>query len=228
MTSAQDNERADSALANLQAQFDIVRSEVEIAGRTLTIDRPRSADDLISDEDFDRDERLPYWADVWPSSIALAERLVGEAGAGRRLLELGAGIGLVSAIAAWRGFEVTATDYYAEALEFTRHNTFRNGERLPVTRLVDWRDFPHDLGRFDIVVASDVLYERPYADLVGAAFAATLEHDGFGILTDPQRQNGALFPEACQRHRLTITHKTGISVNHGATAQTIDLYELRF
>jgi predicted nicotinamide N-methyase len=227
MRRAEENELDDSAFADLQARFDIARLEVEIAGRRFTIIRPRSADDLISDEDFNRDERLPYWADIWPSSIALAERLVGESGQGRRLLELGCGIGLVSVVAASRGFDVTATDYYADALQFTRLNAAQNGERPPVARLVDWRDFPADPGRFDVVVASDVLYERQYADLVAAAFTATLHREGIGILTDPQRQNGALFPDACKGHRLTITRKTGIPVNRGATAQTIDLYELR-
>jgi predicted nicotinamide N-methyase len=227
MRSAQHNEVDDSACAELQARFDIVRSELQIAGRRFTIARPRSADELISDDDFNHDERLPYWADVWPSSIALAERLAGDVGEGRRLLELGCGIGLVSIVAASRGFNVTATDYYADALEFTCLNAAQNGERPPVTRLVDWRDFPGDLGRFDVVVASDVLYERPYADLVAAAFAATLKREGICILTDPQRQNGALFPDASQRYGLTITRKAGSLVNRGTTAQTIDLYELR-
>ncbi len=226
MQSVQRIDRADSKLADLQARFDVARSVFEIAGRSFHIVRPRNADELISDDDFNRDERLPYWAEFWPSSIALAERLASESGAGRRLLELGCGVGLVAAVAAWRGFDVTATDYYADALEFVRFNAAQNGERPPATRLVDWRDFPENIGRFDVVVASDVLYERPYADLVAAAFAATLEPHGLGILTDPQRQKGALFPEACQRHGLAITRKSGMPVTHGATAQTIDLYEL--
>lgn len=226
MQSAQRIDHADSTLADLQARFDVARSVVEIADRSFNILRPRSADDLISEDDFNRDERLPYWADVWLSSIALAERLASESGAGRRLLELGSGIGLVSAVAAWRGFDVTATDYYADALDFARFNAAHNGERRPATRLIDWRDFPEDMGRFDLVVASDVLYERPYTDLIAAAFAATLKPHGLGILTDPQRQNAALFPDACQRHGMTVIRKASIPVTHGAIAQTIDLYEL--
>ena len=38
---------------------------------------PRSAEELINEADFARDERLPYWADVWPSAIAMARALPG-------------------------------------------------------------------------------------------------------------------------------------------------------
>ena len=54
-------------------------------------------------------------------------------------------------------------------------------------REVDWRLFPHDLGRFDVVVASDVLYERDYADLVARAYDRTLLGRGLGLVADPGR-----------------------------------------
>src|SRR5216684_2773150 len=120
MTRSQINGLAESSLASLSRRFHVVRSELMVAGHRLEILRPRSADELISEEDFNRDERLPHWAEIWASSIALAERLATEAGAGRRLLELGCGVGLVSTAAARQGFDVTAIDYYAEALEFAR------------------------------------------------------------------------------------------------------------
>jgi predicted nicotinamide N-methyase len=209
----------------LAERFDVVTSVIENGGRQFTMFRPRSADDLISEEDFDRDERLPYWADFWPSSIALAERLAREDGRGRRLLELGCGAGLVATVAAAAGFEVTATDYYAEALEFAELNAEHNGCALHDKRVVDWRDMPDDLGRFEVVVASDVLYEKPYSDLVASAFAATLAPGGLGILTDPQRQHGALFPVVCARHNLQIHYQADVAVSSGAPGQKIDLYE---
>jgi ETFB lysine methyltransferase len=226
MTRIKTSSTPEPSLASLSRRFHVVRSELMVAGRRLEILRPRSADELISEEDFNRDERLPHWAEIWASSIALAERLAAETGDGRRLLELGCGVGLVSAIAAVNGFDVTATDYYVEALEFTRFNSIHNGQPPPATRLADWRDFPKDLGRFDFVVASDVLYERTYAELVAAAFAATLDPDGIGLLADPQRQNGALFPEACRREGLKILRMSGVQIEFGEKQQTIDLYEL--
>jgi 2-polyprenyl-3-methyl-5-hydroxy-6-metoxy-1,4-benzoquinol methylase len=213
--------------AALNQRFDVVSTIVEIGGKRFEILRPNSADDLISEEEFNRDERLPYWAEFWPSSIALAQRLATESGEGRSLLELGCGTGLVATVAASVGFDVTATDYYADALKFARLNALQNGVALLTTRHIDWRDFPEDLGRFDLVVASDVLYERPNATLVAAAFAATLNPNGIGILTDPQRQKAAIFPEECRRHGLEIILSVAIPIEHAAKRQTIDLYELR-
>ncbi|HEV2972098.1 MAG TPA: methyltransferase domain-containing protein [Pirellulales bacterium] len=213
--------------AALNRRFDVVSTIVEIGGKRFEILRPFSADDLISEAEFNRDERLPYWAEFWPSSIALAQRLVSESGQGRSLLEFGCGTGLVATVAASVGFDVTATDYYADALEFAQLNALRNRAAISATRHVDWRDFPEDLGRFDVVVASDVLYERPNAAFVAAAFAATLKPNGLGILADPQRQNAAAFPVECRRRGLEIAGTAAIQIEHSAKRQFIDLYELR-
>ena len=149
------------ALADsLAGRFVIVEHEVAQAGRNYRLLKPRSPDELISEEDFNRDERLPYWADVWPSALCLAKRVGAEGGQGRRFLELGCGIGYVCAVAVGNSFEVLVTDYYAEALEFTWLNARRNGLPGPRTRLVDWRSFPADLGQYDVVAAADVLYEK--------------------------------------------------------------------
>ncbi|MGH7134601.1 MAG: class I SAM-dependent methyltransferase, partial [Pirellulales bacterium] len=176
-----------TAAESLRGRFVVVEQVIETAGRRFELLRPRSPDELISEEDFNRDERLPYWADVWPSALCLAERIAQLPQSGTRLLELGCGVGYVCAVAAARGFQVTATDYYPEALEFTQVNLA--GNRLPgaASRLVDWRSFPDDLGTFDIVVAADVLYEKAYPTLVAAAIARSLEPDGVALVADPGR-----------------------------------------
>src|ERR1700694_5762223 len=160
-------------LAALDRRFTIVTVDVVLADGPVSLERPRSADELISEADFAKDERLPYWADIWPSSTALAASVIGLAGKGRRALELGCGVGLVTIAALRAGLDVLATDYYADALLFTRRNSRQVIGREPVTRLVDWRSFPADLGRFDLLLASDVLYERAYATLVADAIVTS-------------------------------------------------------
>ena len=215
------------SLEELGRRFRLECAKIEIAGRHFEFFRPHNADDLISEEDFDRDERLPYWADLWASSIVLAEQVAAEAGSRRSLLELGCGIGLVSTVAASVGFDVTATDYYADALDFTRLNAHQNGQPLSATRLVDWRDFPADLGRFDLVVASDVLYEPRNVPLVAAALEATLTPHGVGFVTDPQRRHAMLFPEECRRRRLQFARAAARLIDRDGVRQTIDLFEIR-
>lgn len=211
----------------LREKFELVDGPITWAGHTLDILRPKSVDDLISEEEFNRDGRLPYWADVWPSALGLATRIAQEAGNGRRLLELGCAVGFVACLAVKVGFRVTATDYYAEACDFTRLNAYRNGMSMPEGRMVDWRHYPEDLRDLDVVIASDVLYEKPYCDLVAQCFFRSLSPSGLGILTDPQRTLAAGFPEACERNRLVVLKKVGIPVEKEGRRQVIDLYELK-
>src|SRR5262249_42735872 len=156
-----------------------------------------------------RDERLPYWAEIWPSAYVLAARIAGgtlattlsqkEREKSARLLELGCGCGLAVIAALVAGFSVTAIDYYPEALEFVRLNALRNGLPEPKIMVVDWRKYPRELVGFDIVMAADVLYERDYCRLVAAAMAQSLKPGGVGLLTDPQRTKAEAFPDECRR-----------------------------
>jgi predicted nicotinamide N-methyase len=113
-------------LAELGGQFDVVRTDLPLGGRVVRMHHPRNADELIDEDAFAVDERLPYWADIWPSARVLADRVAAMRVDERRLLELGCGAGLVSVAAAMAGFEVTATDYYDEALRFTALNVLVN------------------------------------------------------------------------------------------------------
>ena len=135
-------------------------SVLRVDDRELSLIHPANAEDLIDEAEFERDERLPYWADIWPSARVLATHVARLKGRGRSLLELGCGAGLVATSAALAGFRVCATDYYEDALRFTELNVAEHTGEVPETRLVDWRKLPRDLGRFDLVVGSDVLYER--------------------------------------------------------------------
>src|SRR5687767_15951723 len=99
----------------LETRFDTETVSIEVGDRTLSILRPRNSDDLIREEDFVKDERLPYWADIWPSSTVLAAHLVALAEKRKRRvrgkgLELGCGVGLVTTAAIIAGYDMTATD----------------------------------------------------------------------------------------------------------------------
>jgi predicted nicotinamide N-methyase len=126
-----------------------------VGGVELALLRPSSPEELIDETVFEDDEFLPYWAELWPASLALAAALPEVAGL--RVVELGCGLGLPSLVAAARGAEVTATDWAADAVELLRDNAARNRLELRV-EVRDWRE-PWD-ERFDLAVAADVLYEQ--------------------------------------------------------------------
>jgi predicted nicotinamide N-methyase len=214
-------------LDELHAQFDVVRSEIRIGPRVVTLHHPRDADDLIDEAAFAIDERLPYWADVWPSARVLAERLLTTRVDDRRLLEVGCGSGLVSVAAAIAGFDVTATDYYDEALRFTALNVLVNTGQLIETRAADWRRFPHDIGRFDLVVASDVLYEPEHASLVASVIDRTLTGRGTAIIADPGRLAAPQFVEQCKERGMPAAIVDRVPFEEDEIRQTIDIYEVQ-
>jgi predicted nicotinamide N-methyase len=158
------------------------------------------ADALIDEEEFARDERLPYWADLWPSAVALArshaEYTSEEHLAGRRVVELGCGVGLPSVAALARGDSVTATDHYEAALDFTRYNALVNLGCEPHTRLLDWHvSSTEGFGLFDLILAADVLYERRNVPALAALMPALLVPGGEVLLADPRRDNAPTFLE---------------------------------
>jgi predicted nicotinamide N-methyase len=123
--------------------------------------RPPSADELIDESAFDEDEFLPYWAELWPSGLALAEVVGARALDGVRIIELGAGLGLPSLAAALRGGDVLATDWAEDAVALLRANAERNHVRLRAER-VRW-DAPELLlaeAPFELVLGADLLYEE--------------------------------------------------------------------
>ncbi len=219
-----------SLLSELERRFVVQPLEVTAIGRELELVAPRSAEDLLNEEDFERDERLPYWADLWPSSYALADRVASEdaraGGSALRLLELGCGLGLVTIAALIAGFDVLATDYYADALLFTRANAWRVVGIDPAVRLVDWRDLPADLGSFDRVVAADVLYEQRYAPIVADTLARTLAQSGVAIIADPGRTALPEFLRECERRGLAVSSVESWRYTEGEVRQTILVHEL--
>ncbi|HTR79715.1 MAG TPA: methyltransferase domain-containing protein [Gemmatimonadaceae bacterium] len=211
--------------ASLTRRFRTTTTAIVIGDRRIEMLHPASADDLIDQEAFDLDERLPYWAELWPSSRVLAERLTRENGAGLRLIELGCGAGLVAVSAAAAGFRVTATDYYDDALAFTWVNVARNTGHSVDTRLVDWRALEGDLHHFDRVVGADVLYERPYGALVARAVAATLSPGGTATIADPGRVGREDFLREVGTLGLAIESVEQVPHIDGAIRQSIAVFQ---
>jgi predicted nicotinamide N-methyase len=144
---------------------DHVEETVELAGRPLTLLRPASAEELIDEQAFDDDEFLPYWAELWPSGVALARAVAGFDLRGSRVLELGSGLGLPSLAAALRGADVLATDWADDAVELLRLNAARNRLELRVEQ-VRWDDAALllDEAPWTLVLGADLLYELRNAD----------------------------------------------------------------
>lgn len=150
---------------------------------------PEPMEDILArmtPEDFGPDERMPYWAALWPGSYALADYQA-ELGslAGKRVLELGCGLALNGILAAMLGAEVTVTDWFREAMALAQANAALNGVQLH-TVWMDWNTPPTDQ-RYDLVLGADLLYERRNHAPILAALPILLAPGGVALLSDPGR-----------------------------------------
>jgi predicted nicotinamide N-methyase len=178
----------------LRDALKLVTQEVQLApGLTLSIERPPSAEELIDETAFDEEEFLPYWAELWPSGLALARQVAARKLAGLRVLELGCGLGLPSLAAALRGADVLATDWAEDAIELLQRNAERNGVFLRVAR-VRWSE-PEPLLRaapWDLVLGADLLYEARNAEQLAALLP---QLGGEMLLAEPGRPYAKEFLE---------------------------------
>ena len=103
---------------------------------------------------------------LWPSSIVLANYMIEYITKDKRILEIGCGIALSSLLLNERLADITATDYHPEVERFLNRNVLlNNGKSIPFER-VDWADDRSELGLFDLIIGSDLLYEEQHIQLL--------------------------------------------------------------
>jgi len=178
---------------------DLVEDIVAVAGRDLGLLRPRDAEALLDEHAFEHEEFLPYWAELWPSALALARVLGGRALHGARTLELGCGLGLPSLAAALAGGRVLATDWSPASVEMTGCNASRNGLEVETLRC-SWTDPEPLVARapWDLVLASDVLYEARNGEALLPLLPRLVGWRGEIWLADPGRPPAARFLAAAE------------------------------
>ncbi|HZH43120.1 MAG TPA: methyltransferase domain-containing protein [Lysobacter sp.] len=180
------------------------------ATRTLQLDvgghayRLRVLADLQQFHDPDGEaERLgissAQWSlfgQVWPAGHSLAEAMHMFEIDGKRILELGCGIGLASLVLQRRGADVVASDMHPLAGAFLAYNAALNALPAVAYRQMDWHQPQPELGRFDAIIASDVLYEAEQVRLVSDVIDRHAYANAEVVITDPGRGNSARLTSA--------------------------------
>ena len=136
----------------------------------------------------------PLFGVIWDSSQVLAHLMLDHDIEGKSILEAGCGIGLASLVLNHREADITATDRHPEAEAFLRYNASLNdGPEVPFVR-TSWDD-PSDerLQKFDLVIGSDLLYERDHCDLLATFIAEHSEDTCEVVMVDPGRGHHARF-----------------------------------
>ena len=185
----------------LSGRYQLGNEQHNLCGRRISVTCVEDAEELFSRQvlsDPDsleiRDERLPYWACLWPAAIVLSQLLVSKRclNSDEKVLELGCGLGLVSAVASLKGASVTATDYQSDALKFTRMNCLQIAGVDPNIMVLDWRDPPNPF-KFSIILGADLVYEARFYDPLIKCFDNYLDNKGHILFSEPNREMSQVF-----------------------------------
>lgn len=170
---------------------------------SLEIDELESLEDTI-DELFEELERsgnpnlledlCPYFGCVWPSARALARYLLEtdpEKDGAVRAIEVGCGLAIPSIVLAkrFRLSRILATDFHPEVPKFLERNLALNS--VPADRFeyreLNWRAPDPGIGRFGLVIGSDILYEKTHPADVADALVRLAKPSGRIVVADPAR-----------------------------------------
>jgi predicted nicotinamide N-methyase len=190
----------------------LVTQSIALPSGELRVLQPEESAALPDDGPVEWAPVVPYWSVLWRSGVALARELDGTALKGRRVVELGCGLGIPSIAAARAGAHVLATDAKAEALALIERNARANDVHIE-TAMVDWWQPDELVGRapFDLVLAADVLYQRVYVAML-LAFLSRLAPEVW--LADPGRPAAGAFLEQARRRWKVETFERGVIQIH--------------
>ena len=135
----------------------------------------------------------PLFGIVWASAEVLAHLMFDYKIEGIRILEVGCGIGLASLVLNHRSADITATDFHPEAKKFLQSNAkLNNDPEIPFIRTA-WGDQDSNLGKFDLIIGSDLLYERGQASDLSHFIDHHSHNNCEVIIVDPGRGQTARF-----------------------------------
>ncbi len=168
----------------------------------LRISQPKDFEVLLDAAAGDPEQNLPYWAEIWPSGIALADEIIAhpELIQEQRVLEIGSGIGVTASVALMKDARLTVADYSADSLLINCINSLENSGREPATMRINWREPSQELrvlagAGFPVVLAADVLYEKRDIEPMLALVDWLVAPDGLFWLAEPGRNVAAQFVE---------------------------------
>jgi predicted nicotinamide N-methyase len=176
------------SIENFYKEYETDMTKIVVNGKTFHILLPKYLHRFINPIDVFHD--FPLWTKIWKASWVLSGYLAEmPVDAGKRLLEIGAGVGLVSIVAATFGHQITMTEYNPDALNFAQANARLNKcSHLPILKL-DWHR-PQLTDKFDKIVGSEVTYmEAHFAPLI-RLFRSALKPGGEIILASEIRKGG--------------------------------------
>ncbi len=181
-------------MATLRVRYQTIEfGTTDIHIRSLRDNQEFSDDEGTAEDLGISSASWPLFGIVWPSGEVLAQLMVDYIIGEKRILEVGCGIALASLVLNHRQANITATDYHPEVEGFLIENTELNHDKIIPFIRTGWNDPISNLGLFDVIIGSDLLYESEHVDLLSEFINqhAALHCDI--ILVDPGRGHHAKF-----------------------------------
>lgn len=191
-------EKDSVVFSHLGRKWKIYRADMELLWETMEQDQEAM-------QAFENDERLPYWAELWPSSFGLADWLEKNSNmlAGRHCMDLGCGLGFTALCGAELGARVLACDYEEKALDLALFNAEKNGIKACFAESgerfweesgaelfcmpMDWRLPKIPEKSFSVIWAADIAYERKFMPEILKFLDYALTENGVFWIAEPSR-----------------------------------------
>jgi predicted nicotinamide N-methyase len=173
----------------------------------------------MTDEQYEKDKFLPYWAQQWPACLPLfrflstnAPLIIPSSGI---VCEMGSGLGVIASLFSALKIRTVAKDISSDACRYSSYN-MRQYSPDALVVCSDWRASPFR-SKFDCVVASDILYEQRWIEPVLNFLASMLSDDGAAYIADPCRQWWQEFQAHARKRGFTLDKAWQEIINQGKT-----------
>ncbi len=149
----------------------------------------------------------PIFGVVWPSSLVLAHYISDYETTSKRILEVGCGMALSSLLLNKKNADITATDYHPEVKPFLQRNASLNNDKAIAFEQTDWANNDDDLGLFDLIIGSDLLYEDAHIELLADFIESHAKPNCEVIIVDPGRGRKNKLSSRMKEYGFTSTHQ---------------------
>jgi predicted nicotinamide N-methyase len=184
----------------LSQKFSLELEPISIRQKRFQFLTLKDIEPLIAGKDiFAESLNFPFWVKIWEASVVMADffsRIKPDAE--KRVLELGAGLGVTGIVAASFGHRVMITDYDDEILDFARCSSYINGCQGVLFSRLDWLE-PSDIGKFEIITGSEILFHQSFFEPLLNVFRLCLAKDGVIYMAhDIRRKSLSGFLKLCE------------------------------
>lgn len=175
----------------IKAKYKLTFDRFEVGDKRLRLLKIADLEEFLDGKDpFANVSEFPFWIRLWDAAMVLAYVLGSQRDTeGKRLLELGAGLGAPGLAAAAAGYSVTLSDYEDIIMDFQRVSAAASGLKGIDFVHFDWLE-PRTLAPFDVLVGAEILFRDEFFQPLLDIFSTLLKPDGTIFLAhDATRQS---------------------------------------